>query len=329
MAYLSGSYSSLDDLMTQLSTWLGTTLGTWTIDELSIVTDRLQVHHTAGANIFVQFAWTATDIAVHQSLAYTGGGAPGTHPNNSGNGGTTNGNRRVSGLDAAGNFYFFSNFGAVSDFFYVVLEYETGKYRHFGAGELAGAHKNGDWTGGAFAYGAEWATGISDIDTPRSSQHSFLLDGLASVANEAATIHMEGFQNGPANSKWGVIGLMTLTPGNDTAGNGRYVVQGGARGGPHIEAFMPFVPAVNTGIVPGIPIKLYAINTTPAPDRAYLLGTMPDCRMISIGAFDPAAEITIGSETWKIFPAARKQYTAGGAGNTEESWNMGVIYRKA
>ena len=324
MAYESSTYSSLDDLMTKLFTFAVTTLGTWTQDQLNTTTDEAALHHTAGANIYVSFDWgSGNSIGIHQALGYTGGNSPGAHPNDSGNGDTGgNTERRVANVATSGTYYFFSNFGATADFIYVVLE-SSGIFRHFGFGELI---KCGDWTGGAFAYGHEWDQGATLIDEPGSSSHAFLLDGVGSVAAEQATVHMEGFQDAPASCKWGVVGNKNITPGNDTAGNGRYRVQGGARGGPYVEAFLAFNPSLGAGLVPGIPIALFAINTTPTPDRAYFMGYMPDCRMAQISAFTAGQELTIGSETWKVFPAVRKQRLQV---NTEESWNMGVMYRKA
>lgn len=331
MAYESSTYSSQDDLINKLFTFAVTTIGgggVWTQDQLNTTTNEAALHHTAGANIYVSFDWDGTNsIGIHQALGYTGGNSPGTHPNDSGNGDTGALNeRRVAGIgNGSGNYWFFSNFGATADFIYVVvLPDATSTYRHFGFGELI---KVGDWTGGAFAYGHEWDTANANKDDPASGAHSFLLDGAASAnANECATVHMEGFQNAPASCKWGVCGIKNITPGNDTAGNGRYRIQGGARSGPYVETFLPFAPSVSTGLVPGIPIALFAINQTPTPDRAYFMGFMPDCRMIQMGPFTAGQELTIGSETWKVFPAVRKQFLQN---DTEESWNMGVAYRKA
>lgn len=328
MAYSTGSYASLDALMTSLFSFA--TANGWTQDQLNTTTDEAALHHTAGNNIHVSFDWgSGNSIGIHQALGYTGGNSPGAHPNDSGNGDTgSNTERRVAGIDADGTYYFFSNFHSEADFIYIVLEYSSGIYRHFGFGELAGVYKSGNWTGGEFAYGHEWGQGAGNIDSPIASNHSFLLDGGSNSSSslKSATIHMEGFPDIVGTSKWGVVGLTGLVPGNDAAGVLRYIVTGGARSSVYINSFSPFLPSVNTGIFPGMPLPLFAVNKVPSQDRVYFLGYMPDCRMLSIGSFTPAQEITIGSETWTIFPAVRKQKLEL---NTEESWNMGVMYRKA
>jgi len=325
VAYATTTPASQDALISDLMTFATTTDGSWTQDQLDTSGNEAALHHTADSDIYVSFEWDETDIGVHIALGYTGGNSPGNHPNDSGNGGVGSGKRRVAGI-GNGAFtaaHFFSNFTATADFIYVVLEYSAGLYRHFGFGEL---DKVGDWTGGEFAYGHEWDQLSQNIDTPTSSSHSWLLDGGAGIPAEAATIHMEGFQDAPASSRWGVVGIKTLTPGNDGDANGRYVVQGGGRAGPYANSFAIAQPSVNTGLVPAWPVVPFAYNATPSPDRAYKLGFMPDCRVVNMKNFSPGQELTIGGQTWKVFPAVRKQFLKN---DTEESWNMGVMYRKA
>lgn len=324
MAFETGSYTSQDDLMTKLHTFAvsGGTDGTWTNDDLDTSDNEMAI---SKGTVFVQFSWDETDIWVYQSTSHDGS-APGSNPGDSGNGSDgSSSHRRVEAIgNSSGTYWFFSNdSGASESYIHVVIEYTADHFRHFGFGDLV---KIGDWTGGAYAYGATWDQSNTNIDLPNSSSHSLLLDTIANTATECATIRMEGFEGEPsASTKWGVIGAIT-SGGNDGDAVGRAVCIGGSRGGPYVKSFGFFSASALTGAVPGCPVFVAHRNLSPSPDRWYPMGYQPDVKMANIKFFTPKTEYTFGSETWIPFPIVRKGWATNP--DVEQSGNGGIFYKK-
>jgi hypothetical protein len=339
MAYSTGSATSQADLMSQLATFA--VAQGWTQDILSTTNRWLALNN---GSVYVQFRWDLTNaIAVFQSLGFTGTGtAPGNQTGDSGVGAvdasapydaaiTTQ--RRVQvGNGPYVSHHFFTD--GTTKYIHCVLEYSSGLYRHFGFGTI---DKKGTWTGGEYAYGHRWAVGANS-DNPRvggtgtaNSGQNVMFDSLGGAgtstdANEAGcTMHMEGITGQPAGSKWGMFLAQSTTLGNDTAGNARFRLSGGGRGGVYLHDFGFFRASLLNGYVPLNPIPIWWINTTPSPQAAMLLGFVADIRMCNIGNINPAQEFTVGADTWKVFPMTRKKFLQD---DTEESWNWGVAYRK-
>lgn len=321
----SGSYSSQQNLISLLRTFALQLSNAWTIDNWADDSTPILEMHVG--NLYVQLEGDQTDIAVHQSLGYDGSG-PGSEPDDSGNGGLGTNDRQVEAIgDAGGNYWFYGPLAGSEDFLYVVLEYATGFYRHFGFGDLVKAN---DYTGGEFAYGGNWDQSTNFIDLATAGQHSILLDHGSSIAGQCATIHLEGLTDEPdPDTKWGIVTLLSSV-GNDGNGDPRWPVIGGVRGGPMTAAFCFAKASLLDGLFPGIPIKLWARYTGATPERWRLLGTMPYARVVQMGLIDPQDTFTVGGETWRVFPAARKTYiTPEGTSGTEESWNLGIAYRES
>ena len=334
MAYQTGSASGQENLLSALFTFA--VANGWTQDLFDTSNNKGSLHK---GNCYVHFRWDGTDgtaIALYQSLGYVGGNDPWNHTDDSGNGTTgtsLESQRRVNGI---GNgtypaYHFFAH--TSPDVIWVVLEYASGLYRHFGFGTL---DKKGSWTGGEFVAGHVWQPNQSDI--PSSVYHSLLLDGRyvnssnygATYQNMAATVHAEGMPNQNGSSKWGVCGwgmLSTLPdPANDRAGNPRYWIQGGFRDGPVIEQYGWASPSLNDGFIPMMPIELFWADKDAVGGRAmYYIGKAPYVAHIQHEGIIVAQEITVGGDDWIVFPAVRKKYEQD---DTEESWNMGIMYKK-
>lgn len=335
MAFQTGSATSQENLIGILATFA--VAQGWTQDELDNTNNRASLHK---GNIYVHFRWSGTEgggannIAMYQSLGFTPGNNPDGHPDDSGNGvnGTVlSSERRVSGIGDGPftNYWFFQN--TSPDYIYVVLEFSPGLFRHFGFGMI---DKVGDWTGGEWVAGHVWLlNGVAD-DAPDANQHTLLMDGVhgnttGTTELEPATIHIEGLPNQFA-SKWGNVGgghdQGASWNGVDGGGNARSPVIGGFRGGFAVRRFGKSAANPLNGFVPLIPCPIVYIDKTPAgDDELYLLGWMPDVRHIQMKHFTPAQIVTIGSDDWYIFPGVRKQFLLN---NTQESWNMGIAYKK-
>ena len=319
-----GAWTTQQNLVSTLRTFLLQLSTAWTIDNWE--DDSTPILEAHVGNLYIQLEGDGTSIAVHQSLGYDGSG-PGSEPDDSGNGGLGTANRQVEAIGDSGvNYWFYGPLAGSEDFVYIVVEYATGFYRHFGFGNLIKAN---DYTGGEFAYGGCWDQGATNIDLANSSSHSVLIDQGSGIAGQSATVHVEGLTDEPdVDTKWGVVTL-TTSAGNDGNGDPRWLLTGGVRGGPYV-AFAAIRASALDGLFPGIPIKVWSRYTGSTPHRWTLLGTMPYARVVQMGLIDPQDTFSVGGETWRVFPAARKVYiTPEGTSGTEESWNLGIAYRES
>jgi hypothetical protein len=329
MAYEAGVPSSIEDLVTKLFTFA--TANGWTQDELDLTNNYGTLHYTSGAtSIYVSFRWDtspSTDLAIYQSLGWTTSLQPHQQPNDSGNGDTTtpiNAERRVTFLTPGPytQYYFFS---AETDpfYFYAVVEITSGVFRHFGFGALI---KMGNWTGGEFAYGHVWSQNAAQIDDPSGASHAFLLDCIGGSSDIAGTVHIEGMPGQGGTERWGCTGSFTGgTAGTDTAGVTRRSLMGGSRGGFWGYYMLWFPYSTLNAYKPLVEIPVIWRDTSTAPDTWQWLGVMPDVALINIRNLNAGDEITLGAETWKVFPWVRKQFLQN---DTEETRNAGVAYRK-
>ncbi len=219
-------------------------------------------------------------------------------------------------------YWFFEN-DASPSYIHVVIEVDSNRFRHFGFGEL---EKIGDWAGGEYYYGHHWTLGTSQIDNPPNSQHDFMLDSLNSSANKAATLRAPGLPGLTGSEQWVILRTPSTFPqGQDRAGEDRAPGFGGSRYGPVAACFAYYQISQLSAFKPLLPIPVFYSNTTPTPDEIIFLGTQADVRLINIANIEPGEVLTVAGESWYCFPWVRKQYLKN---DTEESWNAGVAYRQ-
>lgn len=321
--YETGTASSIEDLIDKLQTFLDTDPA-WTIDNFSTGDNECTIHL---GDLYVSFAWDAspsTDLAIYQSLGYSGIADIWDMTDDSGNGDTSpstvNAGRRVN-FGSAGPYTAYHFFAADDAPYYchVAVEVSSGVFRHFGFGTII---KVNDWTGGEYAYGHFLNQAASAIDDPTNTAHTFLLDSTNNDASIAATMHIEGVGNMGGSSKWGCF---NASPGTDRAAVARAILFGGARAGYWLRYMGQIRNSVLNAYVPIIPIPVVYRDTAPTPDLMIWLGQMRDIGIVNIANLSPGDEITVGADTWIVFPWVRKQYLLA---NTEESWNAGVAYKK-
>lgn len=329
LQYETGTPSSVEDLVDKLQTFAGS--NGWTVDEYDDVANRCSLHES---NMYVHFAWDATNedaIAIYQSLGYNGLDDIDDQPDDSGSGdyapSTIDSGRRVD-FNQSGPFtayHFFAEDGASGDpmYIHVVVEVSSGIFRHFGFGTI---EKVNDWTGGEYAYGHVWSQAAFATDAPSSTSHAFGLDSeKSSPSSEAATLHMEGVADQGGSEKWGAFFASSST-GNDTAGETRRQLYGGGRGGGYIRQLGHIRGSADSAYTPILPIPVMYHDTSQTPDKWIYLGQQPNVGFVNIANFEAGDEITLGGETWVVFPWVRKQYLKN---DTQESWNAGVAYRKS
>lgn len=322
MPYATGTSSSQEDLMSQFMTFC--VANGWTQDEFDAVNDRMALHR---GSVYVQFHWDNTnDIAWWQSLGFTPGNLPGQHPGDCGNvaqstGAITQG--RYSEMRSNGPFgvhHFFAP-SAAPYYAYAAVEVSSGVWRFFGMGTL---DKVCDWTGGEFAFAMAWYNAytvpwVTSIATGFDATNG---DSYESRAN--AALHMEGLPGMNANSKWGLFTKGSV-PGNDTAGNPRYCVKGGMRGGFFGNLFCQFRTGNMQNMLPLTPIPAIYWRRDTSPTLMYILGWKPDFKQLNIANFEPGQEVTVGSDVWIIFPMNSK--ISSGLG-IDQSGNTGLAIKK-
>lgn len=333
MAYETGIASSRADLISKLCTFA--VANGWTQDEYSASNERASLHKSS---VYVHFWWEDDEttqpvsIGMYQSLGFSSGQDPPNHTDDAGGSDSLYQDYQRKSIKYIGDgpftaYHFFSH--GDFDCIYCVLEYTAGIYRHFGFGEL---DKFGTWTGGEFVYGHCWHYESKSSET--AGNHSILLDGLHTSTSyeegrSGATIHIEDMPNQDASSKWGLVGgspTSSSFPGTDRAGEDRVNIQGGARKGIHLTFWNWLRADSLSGLVNLCPIScFYSEDPSISPRVLRLLGFMPHVYQLQIAGFEAGDEITIGADTYKIFPAVRKRHESDG---NEESLNNGIAYKK-
>ncbi len=322
----------MQDLFDDLGTFLTGTPG-WTDRALS--TAGAEGYTFAGTDdtIEVQFRWDTTTpefVGVYQSV--TSGAAsviPGNEVDDSGQGQitafsntTADDERNVRLLDGSMPYWFFED----NDYCHVVVEIAAGpprQYAHFGMGVLL---KRGDWTGGAYSYG--WQRSPTSTN-PLSTDVSFVLDGFTrSIGNRpfVGTLHVSGLNDQPASGLWALVwGDSATAPGNDrqTVPRGRAFVQGGMRAGLAARSFGRPSSTLLSGLIPAYPIELFYRNHVPVTDEVMYLGQMPDVQGFNIANFVGGQELSVGADTWILFPTWRNGQTS-----SNETREQGVMYKQ-
>lgn len=300
MAYQTGSASTQLDFMTKLKDFA--VANGWTQDEFDSGNSRMALHKST---VYVQMHWDGTDdIGLWQSLNFTGGQVPGNHPNDSGNiasptGAITNGRR----MNVRTNGPFISHhFFASGDYLYAVIQTAVGIWTNMGFGKLT---KLGNWVGGEFAWATFYTEGGGTF-LANNTNHSHIFDAACNVADVAACMHVEGLPNQGGTGKWGVFTNASVAPGNDDAAIARVSLFGGMRDGPYANSLSFFKLSAMQGFVPLIPIPAFYQRRDTTPDHLHPLGFLPDIRQLNIGRFVPEQEITIGPDTWIVFPMIQK-----------------------
>lgn len=316
MAFQTGTSTDLADLISDMLTFA--TSNGWTQDENA--SGRVAFHR---GNIYVSMRYdtgSPSVLSVYQALAWSVSTEPGSHTDDSGNGYNGGSWTNALGDDERhvadiGNGPYTYWFFEQDTYLHVVVEVSTDIYRHFGFGSIV---KTGDWTGGEYVYGQEKV----GLGVHRTDETVGLSGAQSQSGLKAATLHMEGLPGQGASEKWGQVwGTANARP-NDTAGEAKGLVHGGVGAGPNARIFGDLGGLPTTSALLGLyPIELYYMNLS--TNFVYYLGYQPDVRIMDMEFFAPAQTITIGSDTWYVFPFSQKA-TSGGDG----SYYAALAYRR-
>ena len=325
MAYETGSASDIEDLVDKLHTFAtGLSTTPWTEDELDLSANQSTLHLD---DCYVTFRWDSTvetDLGLYQSLGWSSSTAAHAMPDDSGNGDTSipiNSGRRVN-FESTGPFTAYNFFAGEGDepYIYVVVEVDAGRFRHFGFGNIK---KLGTWDGGEFVYGHVWNQ--YGADNPAYTQHTFLLGSIYSGTADGATLHVEGIDSQGVNEKWMQFCSRQAPAGTDRAGEDRQVVMGMSRSGMWGYYLLAMRYSSPNAFKPLVTLPILEFRQVDSPDTYIWMGEMVDIALCNMHAFTPGQEVTVGTDTWMVFPWVRKRYEQD---DEEESWNAGVAYKK-
>lgn len=333
MAFQTGTSSSIENLMTQLSTFLQA--NGWTQDFFtSGDPGRIGLHKN---NIYVAFQWTeATDggvLAVYQNLSNDNSSSVWLSTGDSGQGVASltaslfDSSRHINLFAGPHTGYYFFENDASPAYCHVVVEVDAGLFRHFGFGEI---DKIGDWIGGEYCYCQYWAQATTQLDDPANGAHAMCLDGRSDAnISLQSTMHVEGYQNEPeAATQWAITGRGSQTVGNggtDRAGNIRWIAAGGWRYSREFLALHGFRISLFNAYKPLVPMPIELLDVSSTPEVVFRVGYQADVRMCNIANIDPGQIINIAGDNWYFFPWVRKQFLQN---NTDESWDAGVAYKR-
>lgn len=333
MAFQTGSASSFADLLSQLSTFI--TANGWTEDERDNTNGDFAFSKNS---IFVSGRWEVGNegiFSLHQATAFVSTATlPGDHTGDSGNGYNDNSSHLDTDLDDERhvdlesngpypNYWFFEK-DSGSAYVHVVVEFTTGRFAHFGFGEII---KAGDWSGGEYCFG-----NVHTSTNELNIQSTWLFDGyFSSTAGDderrATTMRMTGITGQPVGSVWGNIWGRDNSAPDDSAANAKALLFGGFRSGPFAVHLGMFSGEKTTGHVPGYPIGCWfadGVISPPAGTTVRFLGYMPDVRGVNVRNFAPGDIQNIGGDQWYFFPARLRDTSA----TTGATGFSGIMYKR-
>ncbi len=222
-----------------------------------------------------------------------------------------NGNTKTKSNGLAGPYqayHFFTDNGDTPPYLYVVVETGSGTFKHFGIGKL---ESMGALNTGAFAHGCNWNYSTSSnppyVSQADYSGHAVPFDCVTSSGYNNVGTAVRADSDGIA-PHW-------FYDYNSTT---NLQLSGGVRGTSD--------PTTASSPIP----MLYGIMTTGASSRTgrtilepclvagarpsgqfSLLGWPPNIRWVDLKYLDPGATLTLGTDTWKVFPVIRKNGTNG------------------
>ncbi len=344
--------SSMADLISKLNTFL-TTAGAgnpgWTADVHDAGNGRWAISKNDGGSqdVEVAFQWdTTTPNALGIYQYHTGLGAG----NYNSGGGTVpydqdgdSGNGAASTTDATLLTARHADIGDtplqywcfVGDtYVHIVVETAADVFAHFGFGVL---NKFNDWTGGEYCYGQKFQGGTNNT-VAMQARSTTLLDGYSTGTSPdamqfyVATVHCEGMTDTPTSGLWAIVSANQSTIGNDRQGTPRARIQflGGFRAGANGTPFGDFIGTITLGHVPTYPIVCYhwdrdISGSSTQSGSIAIMGAMKDVRGVNMRNFLAGDTVTIGSDTWHLFPS-RKRWATGALNET--SAYQGIMYKE-
>ena len=318
MAYETGISTSLFDLLDKIRIFAA--VRGFTVNENTIVnSDTRRVYlqkDTAngggltfhlGLEAFVNSTATTTEIRMRGATGYTPSAALNLQPGAP---------SQSAVMDFVGNgpyvaYHLFSD--TAGDYVHCVLEYSAGFFSHLVFGQL---DKFGAYAGGHYC-DAVYVGGMpSDRGNYQSSFSRMLFDniGVSAPARGQVSANLE-------LNVWRMFDSTTGSPSSfDAYGNGRFSFTS--------RLLVGSQPNTLNLATPFIPIYIFTdIGGSNSGNRTPL-GVVKDLRLVWLQPFAVGQEVTLGPDTWKLFPMTRRSNLQNTADSLPNSWQLGYAYRK-
>ena len=178
---------------------------------------------------------------------------------------------------------------------HAVVETISGTFKHFGIGQV---DKLGTVTTGVYAHGSNWGYSATNINNKDSTAHAVAFDSTESVTRNGPSLSVRCDSDGITNRY--------LDPNLSSSG----AVACGWRNpsvSPLYGPILELLPSTMTGRAVLFPLML---SVGRGSNLYSPFGIVPDIRVLRMDNFAPGDAITIGSDTWRVFPVIRKNGTA-------------------
>lgn len=298
-AYETGTATGPADLLSKLETFA--TANGWTVN-----TPSSGKVFTKGTVLAGAFANTAS-LDLRGAITYDGAAAWNAQINHSGL--TT-----VCDIGAGPYtaYHFFVGAESGSDYLHGVVEISASVFRHFVLGTLV---KAGTFTGGTYVDTTDWDDATNETNNPEDEQHQVICDAESNDFFGRAKGHVWADFESLTNN-WARIRETT----DYTVGSGIGSVR--RQGILH-----PNVIVGSQAWSERTPLWPLWYFGNRASSLRSLLGRIPDMRLINIANFVPGQTVTVGGETWQVFPIiSRPSGTI--TSSTPYSGAYGYAYRR-
>lgn len=316
MSYQTGTALDVNDLLDKWRIFL--LANGWTVDNWGVAGDgqALQVHRDG---LYWSW-WSHTTINPEDrdpgpyisGIIHTSYLDPGS-PTQPGASRRVRSNRLTGPMQA---YHFFAGQGRNGAYAHVAIEAEPGTFRHFGMGTL---DKMGAYDNGQYIHATTWVMSTNDVNNPDSVFHNVPFDdmgfGTYQLGYGGTVVRCDLAGVSPRYVEGCSVDYMGPRARCGWRGAVNQAQSGTVRG-PYRAG-----SSVYTGRAPLIPLIL-------AVDRGNSLwsdiGQPADVRLVRIDNMEPGQELTLGTDTWVVFPVCRKN----GAAGLQNSGNAGFAYRK-
>lgn len=208
-------------------------------------------------------------------------------------------------------YHFFTD--TARNYLHAAVEVVPGRFTHFGIGRL---NETGTTSAVPYAFGLSWNFSVGQTESPTSPFHGVPWDCYGQNAARPGTVfrcNSDGVS--PRNYE------MRYTSAAAIEGAGGFRIASATAGQSCLtEQLIRLAPSALTGRAVLAPAIVLAERTQ---DVYSIIGTPHDIRIVRIDNMVPGQVITIGADSWKCFPIARKN---GGTG-VESSGVYGYAYR--